>query len=471
MRISFVPSSADVSTTDYNGEAIVVQASAFKYNRRTSTTYISSRSPYMRNVLIAEGTVVIIITNVNCPTQQTTGQFEFFDDLQLSAVISAGSVAEGPSSGDTSVLLDVTNLPSSVRSAVELGVKFGVASGTVNIVFPQKESSDVRQVKVTSPEVDLGEQKQASQDCVLYVVQDGEEQGASFVFAFIADEAAVLKSATPDMGTVYGGTRVKVSILKFPILSSPMGVTIDFGDVRIEASQIAIMQSNIDETILGFATPRVTSAAFVDVQLTPSANPSKQVTFSFEVQAAQTPTIASIFPRKGPSTGDTTVTVKLDNPPPLVGPDDIIVLQVGRQTVEVDQVIRATATAITFQFRTPAVSMEGSVMITASIASADPSLAATTEAFAYEAALPKLGRIAPQSCTTNGCTVIITIRNYNAERTDWTVSLDGATISLAGMATSDAVLSGKTYLMLAIPAVTQVCAHQPLLINLCLPHR
>ena len=61
------------------------------------------------------------------------------------------------------------------------------------------------EVRVVTPEVQLGTSVESTMECVVFVASSGEESGAKFQFRFFASGSPQLESVLPTEGTTTGG--------------------------------------------------------------------------------------------------------------------------------------------------------------------------------------------------------------------------------------------------------------------------
>ena len=193
-----------LTLTPLSGEPVSVLPSNFVYDAAAVKTFVEFLTPSMAEA----GDASLLLSNAKCPLQQSSSMFMFYNPN--SPVVLSQSAQQGPATGGTSVILDVSNLPDSVQSEADLAVKFGVSFGIVELLFP--ESDGQRQVKVSSPEYDLGSEQRMFLECILYVISAGEAQAGAFQFTYYMAGLPVVQRMHPTMGNLYGGSTLAVEI-------------------------------------------------------------------------------------------------------------------------------------------------------------------------------------------------------------------------------------------------------------------
>ena len=229
-----------------------------------------------------------------------------------------------------------------------------------------------------------------------------------------------ISSISPTSGPTTGGTSVTITGTNFA-----SGATVLFAGTP--ATGITVANST---TITATTPARPAGSAHVTVTSADGQSATLNNGFTFETAAA--PTISSVAPASGPTTGGTNVTI--------TGTNFAIGATVTFAGTNAASVVRVNATTITA--RTPARASAGAVAV--AVRNPDNQTATLSGGFTYTAAAaPTISAVSPNGGPrTGGTTVTITGTNFAS----------GATVAFGGTAATNVVVVNSTTITARTPA-------------------
>jgi len=229
-----------------------------------------------------------------------------------------------------------------------------------------------------------------------------------------------ISSVSPDEGPTTGGTSVTISGTNFA-----SGATVTFGGAA--ATGVSV----VNATTITAVTP-ARPAGDLDVTVTNPDGQSATLNDGFTYETAAAPTISSVTPSSGPTTGGTSVTIK--------GTNFASSVTVTFGGTNATNVVRVNATTITA--RTPARASAGSVAVI--VRNPDGQQATLAGGFTYTSApAPTIASINPNSGPrTGGTSVTIVGTNFSA----------GATVAFGTTAATDVVVVNANTITAKSPA-------------------
>jgi uncharacterized protein (TIGR03382 family) len=342
------------------------------------------------------GPVDVIVTNPDTQAVTVSRGFTYVPAPTLASV----SPNNGSGNGGTQVTLTGTNF---VAGAT---VSFGGTAAT-NVTV-----SSATSLTATTPAHAAGAVE------VVVTNPDGQKGTLANGFTFNPVAAPVVSAINPDNGPSAGGTAVTLTGANFA-----NGATVTIGGVAA-TSVVVSNTSSLTATTGGHA------AGVVDVVV---RNPDGQTgTFprGFTYNPAPAPTVASVSPSSGPSTGGTSVTLTGTG----FGVGATVVIG-GTDATNVSVVNGTTVTATTPAHAAGAVDVV--------VRNADGQSGTRAGGFTYNLApAPAVSAISPTSGPSTGGTVVtLTGSNFSA----------GATVSFGGSAATNVTLSNGTTISATTP--------------------
>jgi hypothetical protein len=324
--------------------------------------------------------------------------------LKLPApTVTAVSPTSGPTAGGTTITITGTNFVSGATVTVDgtaaTGVTF-VSATSITAKVPAHTAGGAVAVAVKNP--------------------DGQTATKTGAFTYIAPNPTVT-GVSPASGTASGGTTVTISGTN---LTTPTGVT--FGGTA--ATSVTLVSA----TQITAVTPAHAVGA-VDVTVnfgTGAPLPSVTLTSGY-TYTTPPPTISSVSPASGVTTGGTKITIS--------GTNFVNVTSVTVGGTAASGVTTVSPTSITANTPTHAA---GAVSIVVSTATGTVT---KTNAFTYNNPSPTISGVTPTSGTSSGGTVV-TVSGSNF--------LNGATVTVGGNAATGVTFLSSTSLRFKAPAGT-----------------
>jgi formylglycine-generating enzyme required for sulfatase activity len=302
--------------------------------------------------------------------------------------ISSASPSSGPPTGGTTITITGTNLTGA--TSVTVG---GVAATSVTI-------GNATTITAVTPPGALG-------SVLIVVTTPGGTANLANAFTYVVP-APTISSVSPTSGSTAGGTTITITGTN---LTGATSVTVG----GVAATGVAVVNS----TTVTAVTPAGTAGAKTVTVTTPGGTANLANAFTYVVPA---PTISSVSPSSGPTTGGTTITITGTN---LTGATSVTVG--GAAATSVIVVSATTVTAVT-----PAGTAGGkTVSVTTPGGTAN-----LANAFTYVVPAPTISSVSPTFGSTAGGTAI-TITGTNLTGT--------SSVTIGGVAaTSVSVVSATT---------------------------
>ncbi len=362
----------------------------FGANAATNVVVVNSTTITATTPAGSAGAVTVTVTNLGPQSGSLANGFTYISSPTVSSV----SPTYGPVGGGTAVTITGTNF------AAGATVTFGgtaatsvvvVNSTTITATTPAHAAGAVT-VKVTNP--------------------GGQNGSLTNGFTYIAQPT--VSSVSPSSGSTLGGTAVTITGTNFAA-----GATVTFGGTA--ATNVVVVSS----TSITATTP-AGSAGAVTVTVTNPGPQSGSLTNGFTYVVL--PTVGSVSPNNGPSTGGTAVTI--------TGTNFATGATVKFGTTAATNVVVVNSTTITATTPSHAV---GAVTVTVTVNGQSGSLA---NGFTYLGA-PTISSVSPNSGSTLGGTAVtITGANFAA----------GATVTFGGTAATNVVVVTNTSITATTPA-------------------
>ncbi len=342
----------------------------------------------------------------------TTGQ-QSAPSTQVSYTVPGGSTAptitsvsptSGPTTGGT--LITITGTSFATGATVRVG---GALATGITLVSST-------QLRATTPAGTAGARD------VQVTNSSGSSATRAGAFTYTATSTTpTLTSVSPTSGPTTGGTTITLTGTNFV-----SGATVRVGGVA--ATSVVFSSA----TRVTARTPAGTAGAR-DVQITNPNGQSATRAGAFTYTTSTTPTLTSVSPTSGPTTGGTTIT--------LTGTNFVSGATVRVGGVAATSVVFSSATRVTA--RTPAGTAGArDVQIT------NPNGQSATRAGAFTyttSTTPTLTSVSPTSGpTTGGTTITLTGTNF----------VSGATVRVGGVAATNVVFSSATRVTARTPAGT-----------------
>lgn len=357
----------------------------------TNVVVASATSITARTAAHAPGLADVIVTNTDGQTFTLPASFQFVP----APVATTVSPSNGAPSGGTAITLTGANFLPGATVSLGGSPAYAVnvpAGGTTLTAITNAHPPGVVDVVITNP--------------------DG--QSATLAGAYTFDNAPVLITVSPDVGPAAGGNTVTLNGGGFV-----QGAAVRFGTT-------AATVTNVTSTAITVTAP-ARPAGVVSVRV---ANPDGQTTtLTSAYRYINPPTLISLTPATGPTTGGTRVT--------LAGTLFITGANVTFGGIPAEQVTVLNDTTI--EALTPA-HAPGAVDVVLTSGTGDSTLAG---AYTYEAVAPTLTSVAPASGTTEGGTTVA------LTGTDFAPT---ATVKVDGVDATSVVVVSSTLITAVTPA-------------------
>jgi hypothetical protein len=241
----------------------------------TNVTVATSSSITATTPAHVSGAVNVIVTNPDTENGTLVSGFTYFSTAPTVASVAPNS---GPMAGGTSVTITGTNFVSGAT------VAFGSAPATNVTVVDSTSITAATPAHVTG--------------VVSVTVTNPDSQSGTLTngFSYISTTAPTVGSVSPPLGTTLGGTSVTVTGTNFV-----PGATLSIGGTA--ASNVAVVNS----TTLTATSP-AHAAGVVNVVVTNPNTESGTLTNGF-TYVSTAPTVASVTPSSGLTTGGTAVSI------------------------------------------------------------------------------------------------------------------------------------------------------------------
>ena len=268
--------SVTITGTNFTGATAVkfgvTAATSFTVN---SATQITATSPAG-----SAGAVDITVTTPGGTS--ATGAADQFTYVTPAPTVTGVAPNSGTTAGGTSVTITGTNFTGATA------VKFGVTAATSFTV------NSATQITATSPAGSAG-----AVDITVTTPGGTSATGAADQFTYVTP-APTVSGVAPNSGTTAGGTSVTITGTNF---TGATAVTI--------GGNAATSVTVVSATIITVITPAHAAGA-ADVAVT-TAGGTSSMSNAFTFVTLTQPTITSISPNRGPSTGGTSVTISGTN--------------------------------------------------------------------------------------------------------------------------------------------------------------
>ncbi len=337
------------------------------------------------------GAVTVTVTNPGGQSGSLATGYTYV----ASPTVSSVSPRNGPTTGGTAVTITGTNF---VAGAT---VTFGTTAAT-NVAVVNSTT-----ITATAPAGSAG--------AVTITVTSSSGQGGSLAAGYTYVANPTVSSVSPNNGPTTGGTAVTITGTNFVA-----GATVTFGAAA--ATNIVV----VNNTTITATTP-VGSAGAVTVTVTNSSGQSGNLASAYTYVIK--PTVSSVSPNNGPTTGGTAVTI--------TGTNFAAGATVTFGTTAATNVVVVNSTTITAT--TPAGSV-GAVTVTVTNSGGQSGSLAT--AYTY-VAKPTVTSVSPNSGPTTGATAVtITGTNFAT----------GATVTFGTTAATNVVVVNSTTITATTPA-------------------
>jgi IPT/TIG domain/Family of unknown function (DUF5719)/Fibronectin type III domain len=249
----------------------------------TGVTFVSSTQLRGTTPAKAAGGYTVQVVNPNGQSANTPSGFTYTATTGAPTV-SAVSPASGPTSGGTVITVTGTSFVSGARVSIgtlTAGNVVFVSSTQLRATTPYSSTTGARDVRVTNPNGQYG-------------IRPG-----GFTYGTSTTTSLTLTSVSPASGPTSGGTVITVTGTGFV-----SGARVSIG--TLVAGSVAFVSS----TQLRATTPAATAGAR-DVRVT---NPNgsfvtRTGAFTYTAPTTGTPTVTSVSPSSGPTSGGTVITV------------------------------------------------------------------------------------------------------------------------------------------------------------------
>ncbi|GAT62568.1 beta strand repeat-containing protein [Paludibacter jiangxiensis] len=262
--------SVSITGTNFTG------ATAVKFGSTNATSYTVNSATQITATLPANsaGTVDITVTTIGgASATSSSDQFTYVAAPSISSI----SPTSGPTSGTTSVTITGTNLSGTTA------VKFGSTNATGFTV------NSATQITATSPANSAG-----TVDITVTTIGGTSATSSSDQFTYVA--APTVTSLSPTSGPTTGGTSVSITGTNFT------GATaVKFGSTNATGFTV-----NSSTSIT--ATSPAGSAGAADITVTTTGGTSATGS-SDQFTYVAAPTVTSLSPTSGPTTGGTSVSI------------------------------------------------------------------------------------------------------------------------------------------------------------------
>ena len=394
------------ANTESNLAGYIVQYGTQSGNPSTSINVGNVTSRTVTG-LTAGATYYFRVVAYNTSGQQST------PSTQVTYTVPGGSTAptitsvsptSGPATGGTLITITGTSFATgaTVRVGGALATGITLVSSTQLRATTPAGSAGARDVQVTN--------------------SSGSSATRVGAFTYTTSTTPTLTSVSPTSGPTTGGTTITLTGTNFV-----SGATVRVGGV---AATYVVFSSATQVTA---RTPAGTAGAR-DVQITNPNGQSATRVGAFTYTTSTTPTLTSVSPTSGPTTGGTTIT--------LTGTNFVSGATVRVGGVAATYVVFSSATRVTA--RTPAGTAGArDVRIT----NPNGQSATRVGAFTYTttSTTPTLTSVSPTSGpTTGGTTITLTGTNF----------VSGATVRVGGVAATSVVFSSATRVTARTPAGT-----------------
>ncbi len=237
-----------------------------------SATSVTATSP------AGTGTVDVTVTTPG-GTSATSTSDQFTYTVSTVPTVTAVNPSSGPTSGGTPVTITGTNF-----SGVT-GVKFGTTAATGVVV------NSTTSISVTAPAGSAG-----AVDVTVAASGGTSATTSADQYTYVA--APTVTSVSPSMGPSTGGTQVTITGTNFT------------GTQAVEFGTVAAISFTVNSATSITATPRAESTGTVDVTvLTPGGTSATSSADHFTFVTPSPPTVVSVSPSSGPTSGGTSVTI------------------------------------------------------------------------------------------------------------------------------------------------------------------
>jgi hypothetical protein len=338
-------------------------------------TTITATSP----TIPAGGTDDVVVTNP-AGTSATSSADQFTYTFPVPVVIQL-SAQSGPTTGGTTVYINGSGFTGLTS------VTFG---GTLATIVARSDSI----LNVTSPAMPAG-----TVDVVVNNPTASSATSSADQFTFVVSALPVVTGVSPNSGAAAGGTNVVITGSGF------MGVT----SVNLSGSPFTNVVV-VSPTTITATSPAVVNGGTYNVLVTTLLGTSPVSSADQFTSIGTLPSVYSVSPTSGPSTGGTKVTI--------TGANFSGVTRVLFGTVPATSFSVSSSTKVTAVAPAQAAGVDDVVVATPS----GPSPKTTSDQFTYIAVLPAVTSISPTSGPSTGGTTV-TIRGTN---------LSGATQVLFG---------------------------------------
>ena len=286
-------------------------ASAVKFGTAPATgVTVNSATSVTATAPAGSGTVDVTVTTPG-GTSGTGAADQFTYTVSTTPTVSAVSPSSGPVSGGTSVTVTGTNF-SGVTA-----VKFGTAPGTGVTV------TSTTSITVTAPAGSAG-------TVDVTVVASGGTSATTSADSYTYVAAPTVSAVSPSSGSTAGGTPVTITGTNFTTAQA-----VEFGTV-------AATSFTVNSATSITATPKAESAGPVDVTvLTPGGTSATSPADQYTYIAPPLPTVTSVSPSSGPTSGGTSVVITGTN---LTGATGVMFGNAAATTVTVTSATSITVT-------------------------------------------------------------------------------------------------------------------------------
>ena len=358
----------------------------------TSVSVVSATSVTAVTPAGTAGAKDVVLTTIGGSVTKTGG---FTFEGTPVPVISSISPTSGPTSGGTTITITGTGFTAATS------VKFGNAAATSFVV------SSATQIAAVTPAGTVGAPLEVS------VTTAGGV--ATLPSAFTYTPLPTISSVSPNSGSTLGATAITIT-----------GTNLT-GATSLTIGGVATTFTGVSSTTITAVTPAGTAGPAKDiVVITAGGTATKPAAFTY----IALPTIGTVTPASGPTSGATTITISGTN---LTGTSSVTIGGTAATSVAV-----VSATSVTALTPIGTAGVKDVVLTTPN--GSVPKLSA----FTYVAA-PTITTIAPSSGSAAGGTTI-TITGTN---------LTGATVLVAGKPASSVVVSSATSMTAVTPAGTE----------------
>ncbi|MHB8263248.1 MAG: IPT/TIG domain-containing protein [Acidimicrobiales bacterium] len=347
----------------------------------------------------------------------------------------------GPTSGGTSVTITGDNLWGAGyvffgKTSVPFSV-YETASGVAAITATSPAGTGTVNVTVTTPG---GTSATSSADQFTYEAPPPPTP------------APTITSITPASGPTSGGTAVTITGTNFDTTSGGTGTTVDFGSTPATSVVCSSTTSCTATSPAGTGTVNVTVTTPGGTSATSSAD---QFTYEAPPPPTPAPTVASISPASGPTSGGTVVTITGTNFDTTSGGAEVDFGSTPATSVVCSSTTSCTATS-------PVVTSPGLVNVTVTTpggTTAPIGFLYVTSSLGYVGVIPY--RIADTRCSANPQPSFCTLENLPSANNTLTSPAGGTsiTVQVTGTGTgSDAVPSTAQSVVLNVTAIASSTA-------------